>query len=103
MGTNTPLANDLTSPISQPPESLSAEAQQRLQLADVDVETSAPPTAQPALESEPDAGHDEWGFYDPDRYGLRAVIARIGGVAASDSQDRQRTRATVLRLQPDDE
>ena len=98
MGTNTPLANDLTSPISQPPESLSAEAQQRLQLADVDT-ASAPP----AVESEPDAGHDEWGFYDPDRCGVGAVIARIGGMAPSDPHDRRHTRATVLRLHPDDE
>jgi len=36
---------------------------------------------------EPKPAQDEWGFFDPDQCGFRALLARLDAIAAHDDED----------------
>ncbi|MDE3156451.1 MAG: hypothetical protein KGN76_15215 [Acidobacteriota bacterium] len=57
-----------------------------------------------AHDGEPASRQDEWGIYDPDRAGLRAILARIGAAAGADDDEAARRReAMLMRLSLDDD
>ena len=52
-----------------------------------------------------DVEGNEWGFFDPERCGLAAVLARIGATTAPETPDAEaeRTQARVVQSRSDED
>ena len=49
--------------------------------------TAGPPKPRRSSRNEVKPAQDEWGFFDPDQCGFRALLARLDAIAASDDTE----------------
>jgi hypothetical protein len=58
-----------------------------VQVAAQTIVTSAPPRPKRGSTNEAKPAQDEWGFFDPDQCGFRALLARLDAIAANDDTE----------------